>query len=340
MKHLQLFSKKHRDSLLNKRKGETKFGERLTLLGNITNIYDALKDLDVEYVIFGISESIGVFANHGKSGTEDTWEATIKFLLNIQNNDFIQSNKVVVLGHLDYDGQLETIKNTHKSEKKQVQSARQFVEEIDKDVSHIVYSIIKAGKTPIIIGGGHNNAYGNLKGSALALNQQISAINFDAHTDFRTEEGRHSGNGFSYAYAEGFLNRYMVFGLHENYTSKNIFKKLDKLQCADYISYEAISIRKDISFNKALNRSEKFMGKDYFGIELDCDTMQNVPSSAMTPNGFTTKQARRFVHHFGMQKKAVYLHICEAIPTGAYNVGKLITYLVTDFIKAKQHANR
>jgi formiminoglutamase len=32
-------------------------------------------------------------------------------------------------------------------------------------------------------------------------------------------EGRHSGNGFSYAYEEGFL-KIFYFGLHENYTSK------------------------------------------------------------------------------------------------------------------------
>ena len=44
---------------------------------------------------------------------------------------------------------------------------------IDKEVSHIVSIIIKAGKTPIIIGGGHNNAYGNIKGAALAFQKPI-----------------------------------------------------------------------------------------------------------------------------------------------------------------------
>jgi hypothetical protein len=32
----------------------------------------------------------------------------------------------------------------------------------------------------------------------------VNAINFDAHSTFILE-GRHSGNGFSYAYEEGFL---------------------------------------------------------------------------------------------------------------------------------------
>jgi formiminoglutamase len=45
----------------------------------------------------------------------------------------------------------------------------------------ILFNIIKLGKIPIIIGGGHNNAYGNIKGSALAKGK-LNAINFDAHS--------------------------------------------------------------------------------------------------------------------------------------------------------------
>ena len=63
--------------------------------------------------------------------------------------------------------------------------------------------IVPSGKIPIIIGGGHNNAYGNIKGLALAKGKPVNAINFDAHSDFRIMEGRHSGNGFSYAFEEG-----------------------------------------------------------------------------------------------------------------------------------------
>jgi formiminoglutamase len=38
----------------------------------------------------------------------------------------------------------------------------------------------------------------------------VNAINFDAHSDFRILEGRHSGNGFSYAYEEAFLKKYFI----------------------------------------------------------------------------------------------------------------------------------
>ena len=66
-----------------------------------------------------------------------------------------------------------------------------------------------------------------------------------------------------------------------------------------------------------------------FGIEIDCDAIENIPSSAMTPSGFSVKQARQFVNYFGKHNNATYLHICEAAPTKKTEtqVGKLITYL-------------
>ena len=73
----------------------------------------------------------------------------------------------------------------------------ELVNQIDKEVVHTITSIVKTGKIPIIIGGGHNNAYGNIKGTALAKGKPINAVNLDAHSDFRILEGRHSGNGFS-----------------------------------------------------------------------------------------------------------------------------------------------
>ncbi|WP_282042761.1 formimidoylglutamase [Winogradskyella flava] len=333
MQHLVLFTSKDRDTLLKARKGESKFGEHVQLLANLTNIYDDIVNLDVDYVIFGISEDIGVYANHGKTGTYKAWEATIKVLLNIQNNSTTKGKRVLILGHLDYIKARDIVKQD--PTKKSISKARRLVEDIDKDVTYVVSSIIKAGKTPIIIGGGHNNAYGNIKGTALALNGKVNVINFDAHTDFRAEEGRHSGNGFSYAFAEGFLKNYFVFGLHENYTSDKLFKTIKKLKSIKYNTYEALEVRNQLDFYTEMEKAQNHISDRHYGIEIDCDAIANIPSSAMSPIGFSVKQARAFVHYFGKHDNASYLHICEASPTKktAAKVGKLITYLITDFIR-------
>ena len=336
MDKLVLFNNSQLKSILNKRPGESKFGEHVKMLTSISNIYEQLKNLDVEYVIFGLPEDVGVFANFGKSGTSSAWDATIKILLNIQSNTHTNPKKVLLLGHLDFKKEVGKTATLKASEAKDIVKARNMVEKIDTYVTALVHDIVKSGKKPIIIGGGHNNAYGNIKGTSLAYNSPINVINLDAHSDFRSEEGRHSGNGFSYAYAEGFLKNYFIFGLHENYTSQKIFNTIKKLKTIQYNTFDALAIRKDLKYTSEMERALDHVSSKPFGIEIDCDAIKNIPSSAQTPSGFSVNKARSFVNYFGKHENAVYLHICEAAPTKKTEtkVGKLITYLITDFIRA------
>lgn len=336
MDKLVLFNTTTRNKLLNKRSGESKFGEHVQMLTGISNIYEQLNNLDVEHVIIGFPEDVGVFANYGKTGASKAWNSFIKTLLNIQSNEFTKAKKVLILGHLDFTEELSKISMLNQSKKKDIEKARALVKDIDTYVTHVIQQIVLARKKPIIIGGGHNNAYGNIKGTSLALGETVNAINFDAHSDFRPEEGRHSGNGFSYAYAEGFLKNYFVFGLHENYTSDKLLKTFKKLKFIKYNTFEAIGIRKELKFKAEMQLALSHIEKSSFGIEIDCDAIENIPSSSKTPSGFSINKTRAFVTFFAKHENARYLHICEAAPKkkSAQQVGKLITYLVTDFIKA------
>ena len=339
MDKLVLFNNTNRNKLLNKRSGESKFGQHVQILTSISNIYEQLKNLDVTHVILGLPEDVGVFANHGKTGASKAWEATLKVLLNIHSNEFTRANKVLILGHLDFTEEQLLVSKLNPSIKKDILKARKIVTNIDEYVTYIIHQIVMAGKKPIIIGGGHNNAYGNIKGSSLAVGKPINVVNFDAHSDFRDEEGRHSGNGFKYAFAEGLLANYFIFGLHENYTSDKIFKALDKFKSIEYNTFDALEIRNELKFKKELERAYLHVSNSNFGIEIDCDTIENTPSSAMTPSGFSVNKTRQFLNYFAKHKNATYLHICEAAPTKktSTQVGKLITYLITDFIKANEH---
>lgn len=332
MDRLILFDNALRKKLVNKRSAEKKFGEHVQILShNSVTIYDEIKSLDVKYVIFGIPEDVGVFANHGNIGTRNAWNATLTTLLNIQSNAYVDAHKVLILGHLNFDDLIEQVELLDQSKKKHIKKARKLVDIIDIHVTQLVHNIVSAGKIPIIIGGGHNNAYGNLKGSSLALKKPLNVVNFDAYTDFRLEEGRHSGNGFTYAFAQGFLCNYFVFGFHQNYTPKQILKHFDKLKTIDYVTYEDIEIKKQYKFNQALMMAESFVGESAFGIEVDCDAIINTSSSAQSPSGFSVKKARRFVNYFAKNNNATYLHICEGMADS--QTAKLISYLILDFIK-------
>lgn len=336
---LNIYTKEDVLPHISTRKGETKLGETITFL-NQTHLSKGIENSNAKYVIFGIPEDIGVQGNNGIKGTRNTWTHFLNSFLNIQENNYNKGNDMLLLGYLDCSKVLEYIDTLNSDKKKFKTACYSTVAAIDEWVTHIVTTIVKYGKKPIIIGGGHNNAYGNIKGTALALNKPINAINFDAHTDFRNLEGRHSGNGFSYAFKEGFLKNYFIFGLHENYTSKTVFKQISKhYDTINYNTFEAIQVRKETSFKKEIKYAKKWIANNKFGLEIDCDAIQDISSSAITPSGFSVNQARMFVSYFGALKNVQYLHLCEASTTenetsSTRKIGKLLTYIVTDFMRS------
>ncbi|HEY6953924.1 MAG TPA: arginase family protein, partial [Flavisolibacter sp.] len=167
---------------------------------------------------------------------------------------------------------------------------------------------------------------------------QINCINLDAHTDFRPSEGRHSGNGFRYAEEDGFLQKYCVIGIHENYLPQNVWLDIVNNPFLDFISYEDIFLQEKRNFIQAVAHALDFTDDNYVGIELDLDSIENSLSSACSPSGIKPIHARQYINLCAAQSKACYLHICE----GAIrlfdgrtdpSIGKLISYLVTDFVK-------
>lgn len=341
MENLIRFTLNDLAKITSHRSGEIKFGERIQTVPKGMDTYEFLESSDAEFVLLGIPEDIGVRANSGRPGAASAWESALKSIVNIQHNKFCKGGRLIILGTINVSEDMEAIKELNPSNKDEKKKLFKLVEKIDKEVSHLVCQIIKAGKTPIIIGGGHNNAYGNIKGLALAKGKPVNAINFDAHTDFRPLEGRHSGNGFSYAYEEGFLKKYFIFGIHENYTSKSILESIKKTEeKVRFNTYEQIAVRGEKNFTEELEVAEKHITTESFGIEIDLDAVPNIPSSAMTLSGFSVEQLRHFIHYFGKNPNASYIHICEGAPDLAFEknnhlVGKLIAYLITDFMKAK-----
>ncbi|WP_395044035.1 formimidoylglutamase [Flavobacterium sp.] len=341
MEKLIRFSTSDLSKITNHRSGEVKFGEKMIVIPKEQDVVSFLKKCTQQFVLFGIPEDIGVRANYGRPGTASAWENAIKSIANIQHNRFCRGSEIVVLGQLNVSQEMNEVQGLDFHNIQDRKKMSELVVKIDKEVSHLIATIVKAGKTPIVIGGGHNNAYGNIKGTALANGKPINAINFDAHSDFRILEGRHSGNGFSYAYEEGFLKNYFIFGLHECYTSKSVLKELKEIENrVRFNTYDEINIRREKIFEQELIIAHDFIKNDCYGIEIDLDAIPNIACSAMTLSGFSVEELRRFIYFFGKHPNATYIHICEGAPTLDHDknnhlIGKLIGYLITDFIKAK-----
>lgn len=345
LSHFKVYSKQDLLSLTRLRRFETKLGERVAVLSDAENIAASISGLKAGHVVFGIPEDIGVQANYGTGGTSTAWLSFLQSFVNIQSNDFLEGEEIAIIGHFDFgDIQYLIDKNAHDTEEK-VEAYRHAVNTIDEEVEGLAKAIAAAGKIPVAIGGGHNNSYPMIKGTAKGLHQaqkiplaQINCINLDAHTDFRPSEGRHSGNGFRYAEEDGFLQKYCVIGVHENYLQQNVWLDIVNNPFLDFISFEDIFVHEKRDFHQAVAHAIDFTDDNFTGIELDLDCVENVLSSACTPCGINSSHARKYVNLCASRSKAAYLHICEGatkLSSGATSelTGKLISYLVSDFVK-------
>lgn len=345
MAHFKRYTRQDLLSLVRLRRFETKLGERVQVLPAGEPVNDAIRSLPSKYVVFGIPEDIGVQANYGTGGTSTAWLSFLQSFLSLQSNDFLPGEEIAVMGHFDFGDILYLIdKNAHDDEEK-VQAYRHAVTAIDDEVEAVVKMIVAAGKIPVAIGGGHNNSYPLIKGAAKGLHQlqkiplpQINCINLDAHTDYRPAEGRHSGNGFRYAEEDGFLQKYCVVGVHENYLPQNVWLDIVNTPFIDFISFEDIFIHEKRNFRQAVSHAIEFTNDNFTGIELDLDCVEDALSSACTPSGIDSIHARQYLNLCAAHANACYLHICEGavrLSTGRTDelTGKLISYLVADFIK-------
>jgi len=310
----------HHDSLqklTSSREGEVKLGEVVS-----TKITDKTR-----FVILGICEDIGPQANHGNSGAKNGFLPSIQKFLNMQSNRKYVGEDVCVAGFIQQNCRFSSM-----------ESARTLVGELDFFVQSIVQPWMEQGLIPIIVGGGHNNAYPLIKSFAKATGKSLEVINLDPHADCRRLEGRHSGNPFSYAKNDGFLSNYTVLGLHTAYNSESMLQYMNEQEF--YYSY----------FEEYIVRPEKLesdiqmviiRSNDPLGIELDVDAIKYMPSSAYTPSGISTEQARKYIMKLASAKRRpAYLHLPEAAPKNELDekiVSKTIAYLIHDFVSSCKH---
>ena len=321
--HFQFLDQESIQNHLAKRSGEQKLGEVISI-GELEAVESP------QFVLLGIQESIGVKGNLGIAGTHTAWEAFLAKFINIQANHFLPLEKLHLLGSFNFDALFNSC-NT-------LEDYRKASEQVDNEVYPLIAKLIEKGHIPIIIGGSHANAYPLIKGTSIALNQAIKAVNLDAHADFRALEGRHSGNPFSYAFHEGYLKFYQMIGLHENYNNQSMLDEMQKQSNVHFYTFEDIFLRRKLTYEQALEKSFFSVDNLPCGIELDLDCIQNTLSSAMGPSGFSVTHSRQFAYQAGLVTNAKYLHLCEGtfqLENGQQDatIGKLLSYLATDFIK-------
>ena len=295
------------------RNGEKRIGEQVTF--NVTS--------DTKFMLLGVEESIGPQANGGNSGAENAFKAFLKRFLNMQSNQFLVGNEIFISGRISLNPEVKVPSDL-----------TIVVKDLDKIVFQKIIELCPSNVVPIIIGGGHNNAYPIIKAMNTLREGPISVINLDAHADCRSLEGRHSGNPFSYAIKEKLIEKYGVIGLHKAYNNQYsldfLSDNLFPFTFFDNYVSGLSDFQTDIeSFVRMFRTSEDI------GIELDMDAVAYSPSSAFSPSGISAEQARYYISKMARELNPCYLHLPEAAPNSMLEEmisGKLLAYLTYDFI--------
>ncbi|TMP05658.1 arginase [Pseudoalteromonas sp. S3178] len=344
--HLKVYDESAVRALCSTRANEKKAWQAMALLDTQVNLQQALTDaaqFGIRYVLLGICEDIGPKANLGNGGANEAWPAFLKRFLNQPHNQFIATQKVLLLGEVNTDDLMAQSSQLDNQQAQQLTQLRDLCQQLDERVESVLSLIFKAGLEPIVIGGGHNNCLGIIRALSKSKNTPINAINFDPHADFRECEGRHSGNGFRYAYNEQHLSNYHVIGLHE---LKNNQAIIDAMSEADFKfdSYQSIHVKRKVTLTQAIENALNNFNDLPLGIEVDLDSITYMPVSAYTCCGFSVSDTEHFVHLAASNRRAKYLHLCEAAPSqhpngldaGAEHTGQVLSALTNSYLQAKE----
>jgi formiminoglutamase len=296
---------------------EVKLGERVVFRSETEDWKQC------RYHVLGVQEDVGPQLNGGLPGAKNGFQSFIGRFLSLQANRFIRGEEIAIHGTISLINDQQAVVG--------------MIEDLDELIARWSTEVIENGGIPIVIGGGHNNAYGLIKAASYLGKKPLSVVNLDPHADTRSMEFRHSGNPFSYAFTEGYLQRYTVLGLHESYNNETILNFLTqmKAQVFYYESWLDNMSQFEIDLNQvAIDSLDKPTG-----VELDMDAIAYMPASAFTPSGISVDQARMYVRKMARNQKVAYLHLPEAAPKNEKEekiTGKALAYLVSDFIKVNQ----
>ncbi len=339
MNWLKLYTQRLTSLWTHQRSGEIKLAQKITFPVadlSLSSQLEKFKAQGGQFVFLGINEDIGPQGNLGRGGSGNGFEATIKQFINFQSNEFLNGQEILILGEI----QISDLAVNNQD----LNSVRDAVSQLDKRVIELVSIIKKTKLEPIVIGGGHNNAYGLLMACSNTLKTPMSAVNLDPHSDFRAKEGRHSGNGFSYAASDGGLAQYHVLGLHE---LKNNAESLQQLKAfgGTWHTFQQIWVRREVSLEHALLEISRKVNISSLplGLELDVDAITQFPSSAETSAGIPLLDAAYYISYIARHCDCQYLHLAEAAPichpsseeAGYRQVGQSLSELVYAYIQGR-----
>lgn len=273
------------------------------------------------FTLLGYACHEGVKRNQGRKGSFKGPKAIRKALAKLPNH-LEEDVKLFDGGSLEcIDGKLENIQ-THLAEK--------------------VTQLLEQKTFPILLGGGHDMAYGHYNGirNHLGTDKIMGIINFDAHFDLRSNKnGNNSGTPFFQIAKDCKENgsdfKYLCLGIRKDANDKVLFQTADDLTVT-YIendkfkaNYAAHVVHVVLDFIREVDHV-------YVTIDLDGFSSAFAPGvSAASPMGFSPGIVLETLQMIIASKKLISMDIAEMNPK--YDIDKRTAKLAASLVHAVIH---
>ena len=258
-----------------------------------------LPDPKPKYGFIGFASDTGIMRNQGRIGAKEGPNAIRKTL-----------GKLAC--HLPHDVNFWDLGNI---------ICEQDLESAQRELSQQVDLLLNNGVTPIVLGGGHETAFGHYLGiSKNFLTEKIGIINFDAHLDLRSLLPKNLGTSgtpfWQIALDAKEKNRtfdYCCIGLQKTANTSSLLKRADDLDVKYFFADE---VRNDIQVIKNnLIAFIKNVDVIYLTICLDVFSQSVAPGvSAPQPLGLMPEAIFPLLEIIRQQGRLVSFDIVELSP--------------------------
>lgn len=272
--------------------------------------------LEKSIVFLGFSSDEGVRRNKGRSGAAKAPEVIRKMLSSIPQ---MQSD---VSALYDYGDVMVVGRELEQGREEQVS---------------VVKELLKKNTYPLVIGGGHEVAFGNF----VALNDRyknVGVVNIDAHFDFRLPNPETtSGTGF-YEMAEWSKVaqrdfKYLCLGIQKIGNTQALFDRVQEYG-GQYVLADEIHNGEKV-WKTVLEKFIASVDVIYLSLDMDVFDAAYAPGvSAVTTNGLTPHQVKQMIHTIFASKKVRLMDVAEMNPS--YDIdnrtAKLAAHMISEMV--------
>lgn len=270
----------------------------------ITRLTEAKKQAAKTYALLGFCSDEGIRRNAGRVGASEGPAALRAVLKNLPCH-FAATTTLLDVGD--------------------VICAGRDLEAAGQDLSKAVLQILCAGIFPIVLGGGHEMAFGHGRGAHEFLQhsaprKKLGIINVDAHFDLRPLENGLGTSGTSFTQLHDLISKsghefhFLCVGVQEACNTQELFERAQKMRVT-YILREDLLNPRQQDVQHILDSFLKQVDAIYLSVCLDVFAQHLAPGvSAPSPYGLSLYEFFPLLQKILLSGKVLSFDVAELSP--------------------------